>query len=201
MHKNATRQLVNERTSLPNLNMSSVSQRFKPKGRPTPRCSTDGGFLLHQLSAWPARGTFLDDGLAKGIAQLVGNATVLDVGAGSGQYDIVPRAARLGPRCSPLAWHRWCEWRRRVHTSIGPTWGGDGLCKPVRCVGRRPAADARLGNVAGGRRAYTPSLLDQLPAPAAYCQSLRHHPHVEHRLRERHLPHLLPRAARRRVAF
>ena len=66
--------------------MSSVSQRFKPKGRPTPRCSTDGGFLLHQLSAWPARGTFLDDGLAKGIAQLVGNATVLDVGAGSGQY-------------------------------------------------------------------------------------------------------------------
>ena len=86
MHKNATRQLVNERTSLPNLNMSSVSQRFKPKGRPTPRCSTDGGFLLHQLSAWPARGTFLDDGLAKGIAQLVGNATVLDVGAGSGQY-------------------------------------------------------------------------------------------------------------------
>ena len=64
---------------------------YQPKGGPTPRCGPDGGFVFTNLKSWPARGNFLDEGLALGIASLLGgNATsLLDVG--SGQYGAYTR--------------------------------------------------------------------------------------------------------------
>ena len=51
-------------------------------------CTEDGTFRfsLDANASWPAPHHFLDRGIANTIPQLVGNASLLDLGAGSGQY-------------------------------------------------------------------------------------------------------------------
>jgi len=65
---------------------SEATHRFRPAGGPTPTCGTDGGFSFRHLRGWPARGTFLDGGVAMRVQALVGSKSVVDIGAGSGQY-------------------------------------------------------------------------------------------------------------------
>jgi hypothetical protein len=49
--------------------------------------STDGSFVLNDnATAWPAPHHYLDIGLANSMVLVVRNATLLDIGAGSGQY-------------------------------------------------------------------------------------------------------------------
>lgn len=76
---------------------------YAPKGGPTPQCGIDGGFLFDGLRTWPARGNFMDEAVAEGIAQLLGNASLLDVGAGSGQYGVWFHRRRQGGEPTP-AW-------------------------------------------------------------------------------------------------
>ena len=48
-------------------------------------CSGDGSFVLN-ATRWPAPYHFLDGGVARFLLDTVGGASLLDVGAGSGQY-------------------------------------------------------------------------------------------------------------------
>ena len=49
-------------------------------------CTGDGSFSLDMKASWPGPLHFLDSGLAKFILETVGDRSLLDVGAGSGQY-------------------------------------------------------------------------------------------------------------------
>ena len=65
-------------------------------------CEAGGAFVLDE-STWPAKGHFLDAGLADFIAQLAGSdATILDVGAGSGMYGAHFHKRRREGRAAPI---------------------------------------------------------------------------------------------------
>ena len=49
-------------------------------------CSYEDGTFERLVGPWPAPYHFLDKGIANAIAAIVGSASLLDVGAGSGQY-------------------------------------------------------------------------------------------------------------------
>ena len=89
----------------PSLASAAADGFYRPKGGPTPRCGPDGGFVFTGSKAWPARGSFLDEGLAIGIASLMASdnsTSLLDVGAGSGQYGAFYHARRASGLPAPM---------------------------------------------------------------------------------------------------
>jgi len=51
-------------------------------------CTADGAFALGPNTTWPALHHFFDHGLARAIVEVVANGSILDIGAGSGQYGV-----------------------------------------------------------------------------------------------------------------
>ena len=68
-------------------------------------CTGDGSFDLSNWTKWPAPFHILDTGLATAVLETLANQTLLDVGAGSGQYGA------------------WFEEARRQHVAA-PEWRG-----------------------------------------------------------------------------
>ena len=66
-------------------------------------CSYEDGTFERLVGPWPAPYHFLDEGIANAIATIVGSLSLLDVGAGSGQYGAYFYASRRAGRPAP-AW-------------------------------------------------------------------------------------------------
>ena len=101
----------------------------------TPGCTSDGAFQLDaNETQWPAKHHYLDEPLAHAVAELVGNGTILDLGAGSGQYGA--HFAQLGVKVL----------ERRVVLPAGvPRYRGvDGVKNVEACTGVRDRTAARL---------------------------------------------------------
>lgn len=67
-------------------------------------CTMDGSFVIN-ATRWPAPYHFLDDGVARFLLETVGSDSLLDIGAGSGQYGA------------------WFESQRSLHWRM-PIWRG-----------------------------------------------------------------------------
>ena len=112
-------------------------------------CSaTDGSFTIPMHFRWPAPYHFLDSGIAQLLLTL-GAASIIDVGAGSGQYGA------------------WLETRRRRGEANVPAWRGvDGATNIEQFTRTKgaPGAAVRYANVCDARV--------DLGAPAEWAMSL-----------------------------
>ena len=53
---------------------------------PRDPCTSEGAFTLNENTTWPAAHHYLDKGIANVLLQIVAGGSLLDIGAGSGQY-------------------------------------------------------------------------------------------------------------------
>ena len=98
-------------------------------------CATSGAFEIDADARWPAPFHYVDSGLARIILEIVGTASLLDVGAGSGQYGAWFEAARQrgepAPSYSAVDGATNIEAFTRAHGPPGALVRHHNLCDPA----------------------------------------------------------------------
>ncbi len=124
-----------------NVSATAINGLVRTAQRLWVNCSSDGSFRVPE-DVWPAPYHMLDRGLALSIARVVGSASLLDIGAGSGQYGAYFHELRRSGRADVPAWR-----------------GVDGAANIESFTLRRgpPGARVRHANICDAARARAPA--------------------------------------------